>query len=80
MALVEIVSHIVVQFSNPKEALTFLESIEPKVGSNSDAVALIKVLQGNILLQQLNNLESAKVYIHFILLDFYQWIHVHVLF
>ncbi|XP_014294810.1 26S proteasome non-ATPase regulatory subunit 13 [Halyomorpha halys] len=60
LALVEIVSHIVVQYTNPKEALTFLQSIEPKVGSNSDAVALIKVLQGNILLQQLNDLEAAK--------------------
>nr|BAN21184.1 26S proteasome subunit [Riptortus pedestris] len=60
LALVEIVSHIIPQYSNPRDALTFLESIESKVKSNSDAVALAKVLQGNILLDQINDQDATK--------------------
>lgn len=61
MALVEIVSHITPHYTDPKEALTFLETIESRVKGNSEAVSLAKVLQGNILLQRLNDLDATKV-------------------
>lgn len=60
LALVEIVSNIIPQYTNPRDALTFLESIEGKVKSNSDAIALAKVLQGNILLDQIGDQEATK--------------------
>ncbi|KAK9506980.1 hypothetical protein O3M35_008819 [Rhynocoris fuscipes] len=60
LALVEIVSHITPHYSDPKEALAFLEAIETRVKGNSEAVALAKVLQGNILLQRLNDLDATK--------------------
>uniref|UniRef100_R4G4S9 26S proteasome non-ATPase regulatory subunit 13 n=1 Tax=Rhodnius prolixus TaxID=13249 RepID=R4G4S9_RHOPR len=60
LALVEIVSHITPHYTDPKEALTFLETIESRVKGNSEAVSLAKVLQGNILLQRLNDLDATK--------------------
>lgn len=60
LALVEIVVQIIPQFKNPNDAVKFLESIETKVKANSEAVALCKVLQGNIHLLQLNNPDAAK--------------------
>ncbi|KAF6210323.1 hypothetical protein GE061_013427 [Apolygus lucorum] len=63
LALVEIVAIILPQYKQPKEALTFLENIESRVKANTEAVALAKVLQGNILLQDLNDQEATKVII-----------------
>ncbi|XP_014255171.1 26S proteasome non-ATPase regulatory subunit 13-like [Cimex lectularius] len=63
LALVEIVACIVPQFTNFQEALTFLETIESRVKSNTEAYALTKVLQGNILLDKIFNTEATKVII-----------------
>uniref|UniRef100_A0A0A9XLW8 26S proteasome non-ATPase regulatory subunit 13 n=1 Tax=Lygus hesperus TaxID=30085 RepID=A0A0A9XLW8_LYGHE len=63
LALVEIVAIILPQYKQPKEALTFLENIESRVKANTEAVALVKVLQGNILLQDLKDQEATKVII-----------------
>ncbi|KAJ0183029.1 hypothetical protein K1T71_001005 [Dendrolimus kikuchii] len=60
LSLVEIVAHIVKQYTNKKEAITFLEKIEPKVKINDEAVALCKVLQGQIYLEHLNDLDSTE--------------------
>uniref|UniRef100_A0A1B6C6Y1 26S proteasome non-ATPase regulatory subunit 13 n=1 Tax=Clastoptera arizonana TaxID=38151 RepID=A0A1B6C6Y1_9HEMI len=60
LALVEILAIIVPKFSDQKEAVSFLKTAEPKVKANSDAVALCKVLQGQILLDKLNDQEETK--------------------
>ncbi|CAH0601985.1 unnamed protein product [Chrysodeixis includens] len=60
LSLVEIISHVVKQYSNKKEAIAFLEKIEAKVKANDEALALCKVLQGQIYLEQLNDLDATE--------------------
>lgn len=57
----EIIAFIVPKFSNPKDAVTFLEATEPKVKINSEAVALCKVLAGQVYLDKLNDQAATKV-------------------
>lgn len=61
LSLVEILAHIVVQFEDDKEAIQFLEKTEAKVKSSNEAVALCKVLSGQILLEKLGDQEGTKV-------------------
>ena len=61
LSLVEILAHIVVQFEDKKEAIRFLEKSEAKVKSNNEAVALCKVLSGQILLEKLGDQDATKV-------------------
>lgn len=49
------------KFTDHKEAIEFLEATQPKVESNRDAAALCKVLQGQILLEKLNDQDATKV-------------------
>ncbi|XP_033325002.1 regulatory particle non-ATPase 9 [Megalopta genalis] len=60
LSLVEILSHVIQQFQDKQEAIKFLEKAEAKVKSSNEAVALCKVLIGQILLDKLNNQEEAK--------------------
>lgn len=60
MSLVEILAIIIQQFEDKQEAVTFLEKSETKVSNNKEAVALCKVLAGQILLDKLNDLEKTK--------------------
>lgn len=60
LSLVEIISHVVGQFEDKREAISFLEKIEAKVKSNNEAVALCKVLAGQILLEKLNDQDGTK--------------------
>ncbi|XP_063545635.1 26S proteasome non-ATPase regulatory subunit 13 [Cydia strobilella] len=60
LSLVEITSHIVKQFDNKKDAIAFLEKVESKVKMNDEALALCKVLQGEIYLEQLNDLDATE--------------------
>lgn len=61
LALVEIIAFIVPKISDPKEAITFLETTEPKVKQNSEAVSLCKVLEGQIFLEKLKDQVATKV-------------------
>ena len=70
LSLVEILAHIIVQFEDKNEAIQFLEKSEAKVKSNSEAVALCKVLSGQILLENLGDQERTKVTIFIILLEY----------
>ncbi|BES94496.1 26S proteasome non-ATPase regulatory subunit [Nesidiocoris tenuis] len=63
LALVEIVAIVIRQYEKPQDALKFLEYIESRIKNNTEAVALVKVLQGNILLQELKDAEATKVII-----------------
>lgn len=60
LSLVEILAYVIQQFQDKQEAIKFLEKTESKVKSNNEAVALCKVLTGQILLEKLNNQEQAK--------------------
>ncbi|KAK5638676.1 hypothetical protein RI129_012971 [Pyrocoelia pectoralis] len=60
LSLVEIIAVVIEQFVNKKDAVEFLQKIEPKIKSNTDALNLCKVLQGQILLEKLNDLEATK--------------------
>ncbi|XP_075212883.1 regulatory particle non-ATPase 9 [Lycorma delicatula] len=60
LALVEIIACIVPKFADQKEAIKFLEGTEPKVRESNCAVALCKVLEGQILLEKLGDLEGTK--------------------
>lgn len=51
---------VVEQFTNKREAVTFLEKLQGKVKANSDAENLCKVLAGQILLEKLNDLDATK--------------------
>lgn len=56
----EIIALVVDQLKNKEEAIKFLEKTEPKVKSNNEALALCKVLTGQIWLDKLNNQENTK--------------------
>lgn len=43
LSLVEIIAHVVKQYTNKKEAIAFLEKVEGKVKINDEALALCKV-------------------------------------
>ncbi|XP_063836564.1 26S proteasome non-ATPase regulatory subunit 13 [Ostrinia nubilalis] len=60
LSLVEIIAHVIKQFSNKKDAIAFLEKTEAKVKANDEALALCKVLQGQIYLEHLNDLDSTE--------------------
>ncbi|EEB19546.1 26S proteasome non-ATPase regulatory subunit, putative [Pediculus humanus corporis] len=60
LSLVEIVAYVITQFSDPKEAVEFLEKTEGKVKANNQAVTLCKVLKGDILLQKLHDQPGTK--------------------
>lgn len=44
LSLVEIIAHVVKQFTNKKDAIAFLEKMEAKVKANDEALALCKVI------------------------------------
>lgn len=56
----EILAHVIQQYPDKQEAIKFLEATEPKVTGNNEAVALCKVLAGQILLDKLNDQEKTK--------------------
>ncbi|KAK0071590.1 hypothetical protein PV325_012642 [Microctonus aethiopoides] len=60
LSLVEILAHVIQQYPDKQEAIKFLEATEPKVTGNNEAVALCKVLAGQILLDKLNDQEKTK--------------------
>lgn len=60
LSLVEIIAHVIKQYTNKKEAIAFLEKIETKVKANDEALALCKVLQGQIYLEDLNDLDATE--------------------
>ncbi|XP_076618608.1 regulatory particle non-ATPase 9 [Colletes latitarsis] len=60
LSLVEILAYVIQQFQDKEEAIKFLEKTEAKVKSSNEAVALCKVLRGQILLDKLNNQEQTK--------------------
>ncbi|XP_043521541.1 26S proteasome non-ATPase regulatory subunit 13 [Frieseomelitta varia] len=60
LSLVEILAYVIQQFQDKQEAIKFLEKTESKIKSSNEAVALCKVLTGQILLEKLNNQEQAK--------------------
>ncbi|NP_001040331.1 26S proteasome non-ATPase regulatory subunit 13 [Bombyx mandarina] len=60
LSLVEIIAHIVEQYVNKRDAVTFLEKVETKVKMNDEALALCKVLQGQIYIEQLNDYDAAE--------------------
>ncbi|XP_049883875.1 26S proteasome non-ATPase regulatory subunit 13 [Pectinophora gossypiella] len=60
LSLVEILAFTVQQYSNKKDAIAFLEKVEPKVKANDEALTLCKVLQGQIYLEQLNDLDATE--------------------
>ncbi|CAH4034110.1 26S proteasome non-ATPase regulatory subunit 13 [Pieris brassicae] len=60
LSLVEIVVHVINQYTNKKDAVAFLEKVEAKVKMNDEALALCKVLQGQIYLEHLNDLDATE--------------------
>ncbi|KYN44726.1 26S proteasome non-ATPase regulatory subunit 13 [Trachymyrmex septentrionalis] len=60
LSLVEILAHVIPQLQDNQDAIKFLEKTETKVQSSNEAVALCKVLKGQILLDKLNNQEQTK--------------------
>ncbi|CAK1592818.1 unnamed protein product [Parnassius mnemosyne] len=60
LSLVEIIAHVVQQFTDKKEAIAFLEKVEAKVKMNAEALALCKVLQGQIYLEQLVDMDATE--------------------
>lgn len=60
LSLVEILAHVIKQYKDNRAAIAFLEKIEPKVKGNKEAVSLVKVLIGQILLDKLNSQDEAK--------------------
>lgn len=60
MSLVEISAFIVEQYTNKKDAVVFLEKLQVKVKTNTDAENLCKVLSGQIYLDKLNDLDATK--------------------
>lgn len=58
--LVEILSVLVAQMTDKKEAVAFLDKIKEKVKVCDEAVWLCKVLQGQIQLVNLNDLDATK--------------------
>ncbi|KAK9754084.1 PCI domain [Popillia japonica] len=60
LSLVEISAFIVEQYTNKKDAVAFLEKLQVKVKTNTDAENLCKVLSGQIYLDKLNDLDATK--------------------
>ncbi|XP_039752395.1 26S proteasome non-ATPase regulatory subunit 13 [Pararge aegeria] len=60
LSLVEIIAVVVAQYTDKKDAIAFLEKVEAKVKMNDEALALCKVLQGQIYLEHLNDLDATE--------------------
>ncbi|KRT78872.1 hypothetical protein AMK59_7696, partial [Oryctes borbonicus] len=60
LSLVEIAAFVVEQYVNKRDAVVFLEKLQVKVKSNTDAENLCKVLSGQIYLDKLNELDATK--------------------
>lgn len=60
LSLVEIVAQLIDQFPNYEEALEFLKAIETKVKGNSQAIALSKILSGEIILYKQNDVVGTR--------------------
>ena len=60
LSLVEIVALVITQFKDPAEAVSFLEKTEAKVKGCNDALALCKVLEGQVMLERMENTEGTK--------------------
>lgn len=60
LSLVEILAFVVQQYTDWKEAVSFLEKMEVKVKGCEDAVMLCKVLAGQILLEKLSDTVATK--------------------
>lgn len=56
----EILAIVIQQFTDKEEAVKFLETTESKVEKNNEATALCKVLQGQILLDNLHDQVKTK--------------------
>jgi 26S proteasome regulatory subunit N9 len=56
---IKIISYVIKQISDPKEIITFLETQEPKVKNDKEALICCKILQGEIHLEKLKNQEEA---------------------
>lgn len=61
LSLVEILAFVIQQYTDWKEAVSFLEKMEVKVKGCEDAVMLCKVLEGQILLEKLSDTVATKV-------------------
>ncbi|VVD03369.1 26S proteasome non-ATPase regulatory subunit 13 [Leptidea sinapis] len=60
LSLVEIVAYVVPQYKDKKEAIAFLQQVETKVKRNDEALALCKVLQGQIYLEKLKDVDATE--------------------
>ncbi|XP_014218731.1 26S proteasome non-ATPase regulatory subunit 13 [Copidosoma floridanum] len=60
LSLIEILAVVVKQYKDKRAAINFLEKTEPKVKNHKEAVALCKVLIGQILLDDLNIQDETK--------------------
>ncbi len=56
---IKIISHIITQFTDPKETVAFLETQEPKVKNDKEAFIYCKILRGEVYLDKLKNQEEA---------------------
>ncbi|KAJ8874120.1 hypothetical protein PR048_024961 [Dryococelus australis] len=63
LSLVEILSDVVQQFTDKKEAVAFLTKTDAKVSSSQEALALCKVFRAQITLEHLSDQATAKVLI-----------------
>ncbi|XP_063231619.1 26S proteasome non-ATPase regulatory subunit 13 [Bacillus rossius redtenbacheri] len=63
LSLVEILFHVVQQFTDKQEAAAFLARTEAKVGGSQEATALCKVLRAQIILEHLSDQPAVKVLI-----------------
>jgi len=61
LSFMEIVALIIKQFTNPEDAVVFLDKIEPKVKASKEAVALCKISKGQLKLLNLKDTDGAKV-------------------
>lgn len=61
--LVEIVSYAIPYFIEPMETITFLESFESKVKNHLAALIFVKVLKGEVFLDEMNNQKDCLVVI-----------------
>lgn len=55
----KIITHILTQFTDPKETVAFLETLEPKVKNDKEALIYCKILQGEVHLEKLKNQDEA---------------------
>lgn len=58
-AYMKIISQIITQYTDPKETVEFLKSVETKVKGDKEALIYCKVLQGEVYLEKLDNKDEA---------------------